>query len=416
MEPELRPPAPHHSTTADGRATKTAPEPLLSPPAAGPLEPPEPRSPGPASAGTRPAESASAESEPALPALSVPAPAQSIWFGPHGLRAGWSLLLFTILVYLLAAIFGTILILVVEQGLHWNVTAASASSTILGESEWVAALVAALSLLSLAEHRRVTDYYLVDRQALSHFAAGALAGFTALSLLVGAMAAGGWICFGNIALTKTHILKYGLLWALAFLLVALFEEGTFRCFVQFTLTRAINFWWAAAIVGAMCAYLLATAKGNGEWGIYASALLGVGPCLWMHLKKSPHRRFWQASWAGSTAFGFIHTSNHGETWIGIFAAAAIGFAFCVSVRVLGSAWWAIGCHAAWDWAESFFYGTADSGFSAKGHYLTTIPSGSALWSGGTDGPEGSILVLPVIALLLLALLLYARKNPPRAIA
>ena len=121
---------------------------------------------------------------------------------------------------------------------------------------------------------------------------------------------------------------------------------------------------------------------------------------------------WRAcAWVTSTLFGFIHTGNNGENWIGIFAAAAIGFVFCVSVRLTGSAWWAIGCHASWDWAETYFYGTADSGLVAQGHYMTTSPTGSALWSGGTNGPEGSLLVLPVILLLLLAVLaLYGRRK------
>ncbi len=107
----------------------------------------------------------------------------------------------------------------------------------------------------------------------------------------------------------------------------------------------------------------------------------------------------------------MHTGNGGENWIGIFAAAAIGFVFCVSIRFTGSAWWAIGCHAAWDWAESYFYGTADSGMVVQGHYLTTTRLGNALWSGGADGPEGSLLVLVAILLLLVALIvIYGRKG------
>ena len=119
--------------------------------------------------------------------------------------------------------------------------------------------------------------------------------------------------------------------------------------------------------------------------------------------------FWQAAWVTSTFFGFIHTTNGGENWIGIFAASFIGFVFCVSVRVTGSAWWAIGCHAGWDWAETFFYGTADSGLPAQGHFLTTSPAGNPLWSGGADGPEGSLLVLGVDSAVAPALLvLYGR--------
>jgi hypothetical protein len=48
---------------------------------------------------------------------------------------------------------------------------------------------------------------------------------------------------------------------------------------------------------------------------------------------------------------------------------------------------------------------------ASGHLLKTTPMGNALWSGGTDGPEGSLLVLGIILLLLAALLLiYGRKR------
>jgi membrane protease YdiL (CAAX protease family) len=181
--------------------------------------------------------------------------------------------------------------------------------------------------------------------------------------------------------------------------------------LQFTFTRGINFGWALATVGSLCLYLVMTAKGHGVWGIYAFALLGLVPCLWLHLTKVPGGGFWYAAWASSTAFGFVHTFNDGENWIGIFAAAAIGFVFCVSVRVTGSAWWAIGCHSAWDWAETYFYGTADSGFLAPGHYLSARPSGNVLLSGGSDGPEGSLLVVPIILLLLLTVLaIYGRRK------
>jgi hypothetical protein len=43
--------------------------------------------------------------------------------------------------------------------------------------------------------------------------------------------------------------------------------------------------------------------------------------------------------------------------------------------------------------------------------LTTSPAGNALWSGGTDGPEGSLLILGIIVLLLAALIaIYGRKR------
>ena len=32
------------------------------------------------------------------------------------------------------------------------------------------------------------------------------------------------------------------------MLVGFFEEGVFRCYLQATLTRGINFWWALGVV------------------------------------------------------------------------------------------------------------------------------------------------------------------------
>ncbi len=259
--------------------------------------------------------------------------------------------------------------------------------------------------------RSLLAYNLTGPRRIPHFLSGLAAGFLALSALVGAMALGGWLHFGSVALTGAEIFKFGALWAAAFLLVGCVEEGMFRGYLQFTLTRGLNFWWALGTVSLLCLQLLYKNKGNGVWGIYAIALLGLIPCLMLHIRKAPGSGFWQAAWVTSTLFGYIHTGNNGENPIGIFAAALIGFVFCVSVRVTGTAWWAIGCHAAWDWAETFFYGAADSGMVAPGHYLTTSTSGNVLWSGGADGPEGSLLVLGAILLLLAALLvIYGRKN------
>jgi hypothetical protein len=273
-------------------------------------------------------------------------------------------------------------------------------------------MLGAAAIVALIEHRRILDYNLTGPRRVSHFVSGLVAGFAALSALVGALAWGGWLHFGPIALSGHQIFTYAGLWGCVVLLVGCVEEGTMRCFLLYTLTRGINFWWALGLIGAICIDLVVRGKGQGIWGVYVIAALGLIPCFLLHLRKSPVSGFWQAAWVTSTFFGFGHTGNNGENWIGIFTAAFVGFVFCVSVKVTGSAWWAIGCHAAWDWAETYFYGAADSGNVATGHYLTTSPVGNTLWSGGADGPEGSLLVLPIILLLLAVLLLaYGRKRP-----
>ena len=314
-----------------------------------------------------------------------------IFFGPRGLRAGWSILVFGMLLYFLLDLFQWILSFAVLEIAHLRVDRASPLNTILGEGRRLAALASSVLIVAALERRRWTDYNLGGSKRLLRLLAGTAAGFGAISMLIFGLREGGWLRFGPAGLSGAQIVRYALLWAIAFVLVGLFEEGAFRCYLLATLERGLNFWWALAVVGGICLYLAMEPQAHGAAGIYAAALAGFLPCAWLQWRPSQRSGFWQATWASSVGFGFIHTFNNGETWMGILAAAAIGFVFCVSVRLTGSAWWAIGCHASWDWAESYFYGTADSGFSARGHLLTTMPMGSPLWSGGSDGPEGSVL-------------------------
>jgi hypothetical protein len=334
-----------------------------------------------------------------------------IFVGSQGLRAGWSVLIFVILTTLFLFVLGTAARFIVHDVLRTRFGDFWPISQGIGETISVLALLGAGAIVALLEHRRILDYNLAGPRRSFHFFSGLVAGFLALSALVGALAWGGWLHFGPAALSGTQIVGFAVGWGVVFLLTGFVEEGAFRCYLQFTLTRGINFWWALGIIGAVCLDLVLRSRGNGVWGVYVIALLGLIPCLLLHLNKADGSSFWQAAWVTSTLFGFIHTGNNGENWIGIFAAAAVGFVFCVSVRLTGSAWWAIGCHAAWDWSETYFYGAADSGYVATGHYLTTSPAGNALWSGGTDGPEGSLLILGIIVLLLAALIaIYGRKR------
>ena len=332
-----------------------------------------------------------------------------IFVGEQGLRAGWSMLIFLVLFLVVSSGLAAVFVRLHLLGAGGSLTPRSA---LLGELLPVLAMLAAASVVALIEGRSILDYNLRGSRRSVHFVSGLAVGFAALSALVGGLYWGNWLQFGPVALSGAQILKYALIWGCAFLLVGLFEEGTMRCFALFTLTRGLNFWWAATIIGGVGIRLLTHSKGNGAWGVYAIALMGAIPCLLLHVKRHPDSGFWQASWVTSTVFGAGHTGNAGEAWIGIFAAAAIGFVFCVSVKLTGSAWWAIGCHAAWDWGETYFYGTADSGFVAPGHFLTTSARGNPLWSGGTVGPEGSLMVVGIILLMLLLLVVvYGRRRP-----
>ena len=79
----------------------------------------------------------------------------------------------------------------------------------------------------------------------------------------------------------------------------------------------------------------------------------------------------------------------------------------------GNLWFAIGNHAAWDWGETFLFGTPNSGL--RGQHVLMNPSfhGPTLLSGGTDGPEGSVLVLLSEGLIVvLVAIIYRRRRFP----
>lgn len=359
------------------------------------------------------------EPAPALiPAAPEPAETRflkSVVIGPHGLRVGWSVVLFLVMSLLFIAIFGTLAALLMEKVFHIKRGDFTATSAALQEGSQFLGLLVAAAISALIERRRVMDYNLTGPSRFRHFLTGFGLGFLALSSLVGALYEGHWLQFGGVSLTGAAIFQFGILWGIAFVLTGFSEEGMVRCYMQFTLTRGVTYWWALGTVSFFCLTNLLL-HGQGAGGVYLMAGLGAIPCLLLELRKVHSARFWQAAWLTSTFFGWMHTTNKGETWIGIFSAAAIGFVFCVSIRLTGSAWWAIGFHASWDWAQTFFYGTADSGYQPKGHFLTTSPLGDVLWSGGTDGPEGSILILPTVFLTLLLLLLFYRSKGPDPIA
>ena len=227
----------------------------------------------------------------------------SIFFGPHGLRAGWCILLFAALYYLFREVIGT---LFYAAGLIHDTPPDSAGAVLIAEFVPFLALVgAALIMVLIDAHspnpsiapspnpnlaRRILSYNLAGPSRIRHFATGLAAGFAALSLLMAALASGGWLHLGPASPPAEQALPnvalWGALWAIAFLLVASVEEGLFRCYSLSTLTRGINFWWALAAQIGLCLYLALTGGGNGAWGVYLAAAIGLVPCLILHQKSA----------------------------------------------------------------------------------------------------------------------------------
>src|ERR1700758_143882 len=289
------------------------------------------------------AGSASSGNGPEFAAVAAPSYVRTLFLGPDGLRPGWGFLFYGVTFFILQNF-------VAAAAWSRDLGASGLWSTMLEEfGNLVAAVIPAI-VLGRIENRPWGAYGLPLRlNVVRRFWTGMLWGFIAISLLMVTLSGLHCFAFGHIVLHGVRIVRLAGFWAVMFLLVGLFEEFLLRGYSQFTLARGIGFWPAALAL--------------------------------------------------SCAFGLVHLRNGGEQWPGILAAAFIGLFFCLTLKRTGNLWFAVGFHAAWDWGETFLYSVPDSGMVSPGHLLSSSLRGPQWLSGGSVGPEGSVLCFVVIALV-----------------
>ena len=310
----------------------------------------------------------------------TPPSLHALFIGDDGLRAGWSVLLF----FTLVALLGTSLVTLLTH-LHLMPTGAPTVltprfSAINKFLEFAVLAIPAL-IMSLIERRPFARYGFSTRRMLPDLLAGLFWGLAALSLLVGVLLLTHNLAFDGLLLHGAAASGYAFKWALVFFLVGLGEEFTFRGYLQYTVARGV-----AGITRAMDPSNRHT-----------------------HLIS-----FWVTAFLFSFCFFILaHMGNGGETFLGLFLVGLAGTVFAFSLYRSGTLWWAIGLHTAWDWAQSYLYGTPDSGNLVAGHLLASHPIGPRLLSGGADGPEGSIFGIPTLLLvgLIIHLTLPKRDYP-----
>ena len=286
-----------------------------------------------------------------------------MFVGREGLRAGWSALIFVLIFYVVVRIglFALQRSHLISQPIN-SASDISLSYGFLNEALTAFAVLLATWIMSKIERRGRSYGYGGEHQG-KLFLAGLGSGLFLISLMVFTLWKSGMLLIGPRLIFGVDVLRYGALWFLGFCLAALSEESLFRGFLLYTLTRGLA-------------------------------------ALYRSLFKTPHSAtlgFWSAAVVTSAIFYLFHTSNPGESPVGLLAVFVGGMFFCYGVWRTGSIWWGIGVHAAWDWGQSFLFGVADSGIMVQHHLLATHPQGKPLLSGGTTGPEGSILVVGVFA-------------------
>lgn len=321
----------------------------------------------------------------------------SILIGPWGLRAGWAMALYLalamvagfIIFYAIAGSTGTLGQIKSETAAARAISRQSISTgvpiqapplkvrpgLVLEVAQTGAVLLAALTL-SYLERRRFRVYGLPGH-ALGQLLPGALWGLVAIGTLVGTLRATHVLIFDRQLLHGGAIAAYGATWLLFFFTVGLYEEFLFRGYIQFTLMRG---------------------------------LLGLARRI------APARErlvaFWLSALVWSGVFFAAHITNSGEGPAGLASVFLAGILFSYALWRTGSLWWGIGFHMTWDWSQSFLFGVPDSGSLSQGRLFATHPAGNPLLSGGIAGPEGSLLMLPVLLLIFAVLRVHRHADQP----
>jgi membrane protease YdiL (CAAX protease family) len=284
-----------------------------------------------------------------------------VFLNERGLRSGWRLLIFAAFVALIG--FGGGIVL--RQFVRPTRGVFSLGFSFTYEVFSFAIIFSAALIMSRIERRSPGAYGLPLRGAFGKlFWQGCLIGLMEVSVLVGLIAAFGGYSFGGLALHGKELLRWGMLWAVFFIFVGLFEEFLFRGYVQYTLADGISFWPAAVLL--------------------------------------------------SCSFGAVHLGNPGEGWVGAAGVVMIGLVFAFALRRTGNLWLVVGWHASFDFGETFLFSVPNSGLVFEGHLSNASLHGAKWLTGGTVGPEGSVFSFLTMALLAIAIhfLFPAKRTEP----
>lgn len=279
----------------------------------------------------------------------------NIFLNENGLRAGWRLLIYAFVFFALLVTFSFAL----GQFARRATPVSFISLQFIMELISFAAALGAALVMSILEARPLGAYGLPVQSAFGKlFWQGCAFGLLEISALVGIIAAFGGYSFGSLAVRGADLFRWLLFFALFFLVVAFFEEFLFRGYALYTLADGVGFWPAALLLAA--------------------------------------------------GFAAVHLRNPGEGPVGAAGVFLVGIFWSFTLKRTGSLWFALGMHAAFDFGETFLFSVPDSGVIFPGHLSSASLHGPAWLTGGTPGPEGSVIDF---VLLFLFFFIFDRLYP-----
>lgn len=256
---------------------------------------------------------------------------------------------FLILWGLIAAAVGFLLVQAGVAAIPHKGQHQSLAQVLLGELVLSGSAVLALLIFSRFSPSQLSQFGFKPTGWSRDLLLGILTGLGTMTAVLLVMKALGGFEFGTMAIKPGEVLKYAVEYAAVFSLVAVTEELSMRSYSFVQLSRAVT-----APVAALLLAIL---------------------------------------------FGAAHMGNGGENVIGVLMAGSFGLVAAYTFFRSGALWFALGLHAAWDYAESFLYGVPDSGLVLEGTLMKPVFHGPQWLTGGAAGPEGSVLALAALVLM-----------------
>lgn len=108
-------------------------------------------------------------------------------------------------------------------------------------------------------------------------------------------------------------------------------------------------------------------------------------------------------------YGLVHAGNPNATLVSTLIIVLFGYLRIYGYLATRLLWLPMGMHIGWNFFQSAVFGFAASGHAEKVTIVTHEVSGPAWLSGGAFGPEGSVLVIPVVLGALLAMRAWSRR-------
>ena len=277
------------------------------------------------------------------------------------LRAGWRLLLQTLIMLFIAVILTVILKPILGEPQGRNI------DFLIGQLIYIVMMTGSVYMArrSLDKRSFVSLGLQISKQAWFDILTGVAVTFLLMGLIYVVEMASGWLTFINFAWQvdpARTVVSSGLIFLISFLIVGWNEELLSRGYHLQTIASGTNLLWGALM--------------------------------------------------SSSIFGIAHLGSPNATWVGAAGIFFVGLFFAYAFLRTGQLWLSIGLHIGWNFFQGVVFGFPVSGLDIYPLIQTDI-QGPEIWTGGAFGPEAGLIVLPALIVGTVLIYFYT-KNRERA--